>query len=105
MTEEMVIKFENAVEDSNFSEKFVLCNSESELKELLNSRGIIVSENEVKELCCDVRNKLIDNKSELDEQVLDDVNGGFLGATVVALFVAVSVYVITAKKIRGNLWR
>ena len=82
MTDERIKKLELAIADKEFEERIVSCSSNEELKEIMSSKGIDMSDEEIENLADRVRNMLAEGE-ELDEGSLEDVSGGGLVTAIV----------------------
>ena len=80
MNEKLVELFKN---ESFCSEFFDAIEDMSALNTLLNSNGIAIGENEIKELVMVVKQQMSNaNSDELDADALDNVTGGLIGWVV-----------------------
>ena len=104
MTDERIKALELAMDDADFEEKVANIESETALKELFATKGIIMTDEEISAFCKNVRNILESNGDELGEDALDDVSGGGIIAGLVFVggcYVAGRIYGRFAKKKLG----
>lgn len=101
MTDDRMAKLETAMDDETFAAKIAECASENELKELLLSKGIAFTDDEVNATFATMKQ---DPSAELDEKELDNVAGGsiLLGIGCVAgAYIAGRIYGWAAKRKLG----
>lgn len=100
MAEISVKAMEEAFQDQAFEEKVLNCESKAELKELFASKGIEMSDEEIKQMVDHV-NSLLADGDELSEDSLDQVSGGIgiaaAGAILGGAYVAGRLYARYAK--------
>lgn len=76
--------FKKAFEDESFKEKLSKVESRAELKDLFAEKDILLTDEEISELCEEL-NKSKDDNEELSEENLDDVAGGSIGKGVIQM--------------------
>ena len=100
MAEISVKAMEETFQDQAFEEKVLNCESKAELKELFASKGIEMSDEEIKQMVDHV-NSLLADGDELSEDSLDQVSGGIgiaaAGAILGGAYVAGRLYARYAK--------
>lgn len=81
MKDERLVKLEEAMRNEEFLEKVATCKNAEEFKVALDTKDIIFTEEEAKEMFAVIYSQISEN-GELSEESLNVVSGGWVGGVI-----------------------